>query len=156
MSVLETIGDTTVASGNSDGKAVRRVGLYTEHVLEKLFSETCDARALPLVGCRGESVWEGDAGREWQWLGCCLLEPQDMVYPRPDSSDGCASGTDQEFKGEHLLAAAQNSILRNGDAFSSTELVGIPAGATSWSLAGRVDGCSISPLRARVLAEVLR
>ena len=90
----------------------------------------------------------GEAGGEWQWLECCLLEPQDMVHPGPDSSDGCASGTDQTFQrralGEHLLAAAQTSMprrARNGDAFSSTELVEIPAGATSWSLAGQVDGC---------------
>ena len=31
----------------------------------KLFSETCDARALPLVGSRSESVWKEEAGEEW-------------------------------------------------------------------------------------------
>ena len=79
-----------------------------------------------------------------------------MVHPGPDSSDGCASGTDQQSKGEHLLAAAQNSTPRNGDASSSTELVGIPAGATGWSLVGRVDGCCRLKISTCVPAEVLR
>ena len=35
----------------------------------KLFSETCDARALPLVGSRSESVWKEEAGEEWQVAG---------------------------------------------------------------------------------------
>ena len=35
----------------------------------KLFSETCDARALPLVGSRSESVWKGRSrgGVVWGW-----------------------------------------------------------------------------------------
>ena len=75
-------------------------------------------------------------GRSGRWLECCLSEPHDMVHPGPDSSDGCASGTDQlkSFKGEHLLAAAQTSMPRNRDDFSSTDLVEIPAGASGWSL----------------------
>ena len=95
-------------------------------------------------------------GRSGGWLECCLSEPRKVVHPGPDSSDGCASGTDQQSKGEHLLAAAQNSTPRNGDASSSTELVGIPAGATGWSLVGRVDGCCRLKISTCVLAEVLR
>ena len=37
-------------------------------------------------------------GRSGRWLGCCLSEPRDMVHPGPDSSDGCASGTDNSLK----------------------------------------------------------
>ena len=87
------------------------------------------------VSVHGKCIWSAIRLRRQS-----LSEPRDMVHPVPDSSDGGASGTDQRFKGEHLLAAAQGSMPRNGGASSSTEIVGIPAGATGWSLAGRVDG----------------
>ena len=87
-----------------------------------------------------------------RWLECCLSEPRDMVQT-------VAPQALTKFKGEHLLAAAQNSLPRNGDAFSSTEVVGIPAGAIGWSLnppMGEWMDATFSPLRARVLTEVLR
>ena len=37
-------------------------------------------------------------GRSGRGLECFLSEPRDMVHPGPDSSDGCASGTDEPLK----------------------------------------------------------
>ena len=51
-------------------------------------------------------------GRSGGWLECCLSEPRKVVHPGPDSSDGCASGTDRKLKGEHLFAATLKSPRR--------------------------------------------
>jgi hypothetical protein len=42
-------------------------------LVEKLFSETCDERALPLVGSRSESVWKGGSrgGVAGGWNAAC-------------------------------------------------------------------------------------
>ena len=53
-------------------------GMLTEHTAmsephRTFFSETCDERALPLVGSRGESVWKGGSrgGVAGGWNAAC-------------------------------------------------------------------------------------
>ena len=70
--------------------------------IENIFSETCDARALPLVGCRGESVWEVGAGGG-QVAGVLPVKPPDMLHPGTDSSS--SRSTTQDVGCGHLLAA---------------------------------------------------
>jgi hypothetical protein len=49
------------------------ISLIILREIEKLFSETCDERALPLVGSRSESVWKGGSrgGVAGGWNAAC-------------------------------------------------------------------------------------
>ena len=79
-------GDNLTRKGNSTGMRLAILNfnrkLYVsdtninqalDGMEEKLFSETCDERALPLVGSRSESVWKGGSrgGVAGGWNAAC-------------------------------------------------------------------------------------
>ena len=98
-------------------------------------------------------------GRSGRWQECRLSEPRDMVpvHPGPDSSDGCASDTAKSSKASTYSQPLRTrcrimepppSRVPNSSGFQLVPQAGLSQ--DEWMDA------AIGPLRARVLAEVLR